>query len=223
MIKIFAGYDPREAQGFHVFMESAIRHTKGSFAIIPLCGAQKDGTNTFTYARFLVPSLCNFKGTAIFLDASDMLVRADLAELAALADPHYAVQVVQHEYRTQNPVKYIGTEMEVTNKDYPRKNWSSVVIWNCEHPKNAWLDAEVIQEISGSFLHRFSWLNDSEIGALPPEWNRLIGEQTGDAKLAHFTLGIPALSYYRDCEYTEEWHDAADRATAVPLEMVKVD
>jgi hypothetical protein len=213
MIRVFAGYDRREAQGFHVFLESLIRNAAEPVAITPLQGEQRDGTNAFTYARFLVPYLCDFQGQAIFVDGSDMLMRADIAELAALSDPRYAVQVVQHDYLTKHPRKYLGTEMEAANENYPRKNWSSVVLWNCEHPKHRWMEPAAIKKLPGSFLHRFSWLNNSEIGALPAEWNRLVGE-TQPTKLAHFTLGLPSIPAYRQLEHADEWHAITDKMHA---------
>ncbi len=216
MIRIFAGYDPRESAGFHVFTESLIRTTQSPIAITPINGEQRDGSNSFIYPRFLVPYLCGFQGTAIFMDGSDMLVRSDVAQLAALADPRYAVQVVKHDYRTSAHRKYIGTDMESANDDYPRKNWSSLVIWNCEHPKHRWMEPEAINACSGPFLHRFQWLKDEEIGSLPAEWNMLVGERD-EAKIAHFTLGIPAIAEYSRSEYAGEWRDMQNKSLAVPI------
>ena len=215
MIRIFAGYDEREALGFHVFMKSLIRTSSQPFALTPLTGDPRDGTNAFTYARFLVPYLCDFKGTALFVDGSDMLLREDIAELAALANPQYAVQVVKHDYMTRHPRKYLGTPMEADNHDYPRKNWSSVVVWNCEHPKHRWMEPEALKFAGGQFLHRFSWLRDEEIGALPEAWNLLVGEQES-AKLAHFTLGIPGFAAYADYPYAGEWLDIANSPKMEP-------
>src|SRR5437773_6505322 len=204
MIRLFCGYDPREAVGFHVFLESLIRTSSQPLSITPLCGEQKDGSNRFTYSRFLVPHLCDFRGSAIYLDGSDMLMRADIAELAGLADSRYAVQVVQHHYKTSHARKYMGTVMEAPNEDYPFKNWSSLIIWNCAHPKNAWLSPESVHSRTGTVLHRFSWLEPPDIGALPADWNYLVGEPQY-AKIAHFTLGIPAIPHYRDSVYAQEW------------------
>lgn len=215
-VRLFAGYDSRESAGFHAFTESIVRTASVPVSITALHGKSRDGTNAFTYARFLVPYLCDFKGTAIFLDGSDMLMRGDIAELAAMADSKYAVQAVKHDYQTKHPRKYVGTVMESDNQDYPRKNWSSVVIWNCEHLAHAWMEPPVLAEMTGAFLHRFGWLNDSEIGGLPAEWNRLIGEESGDAKIAHFTLGIPAIPHYADCEYGEEWFKMCQLSNGIP-------
>lgn len=216
LLRIFCGFDAREAHGFHVFTDSLIHTSREPVAIIPIHGDQKDGTNRFTYARFLVPYLCGFEGSAIFLDGSDMLMMADIAELANLYDPRYAVQVIQHHYQTAHPRKYIGTAMEADNEDYPRKNWSSVILWNCAHFKHAWMEPHVLEEMTGSFLHRFAWLNDGDIGALPAEWNVLIGEQQAEPNIAHFTLGIPAIDHYKDWDFAAEWAAASRQALAVP-------
>jgi lipopolysaccharide biosynthesis glycosyltransferase len=73
----------------------------------------------------LIPELMNFAGFAIFVDAADMLCRGDLTELWSMRDKNFAVQVVKHDYRTKHPRKYVGTELEADNQDYPRKNWSA--------------------------------------------------------------------------------------------------
>lgn len=206
LIKVFAGYDPREAIGFSVFVRSLLEYASVPVEIIPLSGPQRDGTNAFIYQRFLTPSLCGFKGTAIFLDASDMLMRADIAELAALADPFKAVQVVKHDYKTKHPRKYVGTALEADNRSYARKNWSSAIIWNCGHYANRFLTPENVAEATGADLHRFAHLPDGLIGELPAEWNHLVGEQKCDnPKIVHFTLGIPAMAHYQDCDFAREW------------------
>ena len=218
-LKVFCGYDKREAIGFHVFVQSLIERSSIPLEIIPLSGEQRDGTNAFIYARFLVPHLCNFQGRAIFLDASDMLMRADIAELVALFDDSKAVQVVQHDYQTRSPRKYIGTDMEAKNADYPRKNWSSLILWNCEHQFHRCLTPGFVRTSTGSFLHRFGWLPDSLIGALPNAWNRLVGEQDGEAKIAHWTLGIPGIEHYSKSAYADEWRATLDRMLRGPAEV----
>jgi hypothetical protein len=217
MLKVFLGYDQREAIGLHVCMQSIIETTP-NVAIIPVSGDQKDGTNRFSNARFLIPSLCDFDGMAIFLDGSDMLIRRDLNELAELADDTKAVQVVAHEPYLCSPKKYVGTAMESANAMYPRKNWSSVVVWNCAHECNHILTPKVVEEKSGAWLHRFSWIPDELIGRLPAQWNYLVKEQPfcGDAAIVHFTLGIPAIRAYRHCSFAYEWRSTACRSVEQP-------
>lgn len=218
MIPVFIGHDQRESIAFHVLEQSIIDRCSAPVAITPLAqrqlrgfDGQRDGTNGFIYSRFLVPELCDYQGWAIYLD-SDMLLRDDLVKLWDLRDESKAVQVVQHDYQTKFRRKLIGTPMEAENSDYPRKCWSSMVLWNCGHPMNRILTAEYVSEAPGSVLHRFSWLPDNLIGDLPREWNWLVGQYglSAAAKLVHFTYGAPCFSHYRRCDYSTEWHGAKE-------------
>lgn len=211
MIRLFCGYDPREAHGYAVFSQSVIEHASEPVQFIPLAGKQRDGTNAFTYARFEIPERCGWAGWAIFVDACDMLALADIAELWALRDKSKALQVVKHDYKTRHPRKYLGTPMECANEDYPRKNWSSVMLINCEHWAH-FQARERIRDGNGAFLHRFMWLEDDEIGSLPPEWNWLADEygENRAAKLLHWTAGFPGLSdHYRNAPMAAGWHKTA--------------
>lgn len=217
MIPLYVGYDPRESVAYHVFCQSVLDHASDPVQFIPLhkpmlqqFDGQRDGTNAFIFSRYLIPELQGYLGWAMFADG-DMLCREDIARLWALRDPDYAVQVVQHDYKTKHPRKYIGTPIENDNVDYPRKNWSSVVLWNCGHPGNRILNRELIESVGGSYLHRFQWLRDHEIGWLPPKWNRLIGEQEGEASIAHYTLGVPGIPHYQNDPHAAEWFAALER------------
>lgn len=215
MIPLYVGYDPREASAYHVFCQSVIERASVPVSFIPLhspmlrnFNGQRDGTNAFIFSRYLIPQLQKFDGWAIFADG-DMVCLEDIAELWRLRDERYAVQVVKHAYETKHHRKYIGTPLESKNVSYPRKNWSSLVLWNCSHPSNRILSREFVEDAGGQFLHRFEWLNLDEVGSLPFDWNHLVMEYALNdrAKLAHFTLGIPKFRHYRDCEYSREWHD----------------
>jgi len=201
VIQLFVGTDEREAIGLHVFNHSVWSRASQPVSITPIQGVT-DGTNAFTLARFLIPYHMGYNGFAIWMDGSDMLCLADIAELWALRNPFYALQVVKHDYKTRWPTKYLGQK----NLDYPRKNWSSLMMINCAH--FAWrnrITPENISEMSGSTLHRFDFLKDEYIGALPKQWNYLCAEpnQEGPAKIAHFTIGLPI--WYSDTEYANEW------------------
>jgi hypothetical protein len=100
--------------------------------------------------------------------------------------------------------KYLGSK----NEDYPRKNWSSVILWNCSNHPNRKLTPEFVQHSTGAYLHRFSWLDDERIGELPPEWNWLPDEYGAnpDAKLLHYTLGTPCFHEFADTPQADEWH-----------------
>jgi lipopolysaccharide biosynthesis glycosyltransferase len=221
-VPIFCGFDPREAAGFHTFCQSVIERSSVPVSFIPLHGpllnfdGQRDGTNAFIYSRFLVPYLQHFNGWAIFLDASDMVCVDDIVKLWNLREQYQfnkAVAVVKHDYKTKHERKYIGTPMEADNLDYPGKNRSSLILWNCSHYANRRLTPELVTESPGSFLHRFQWLGDDQIGELPPEWNCLSGEQdTAGASLLHFTLGSPGFKHYANSDGSLHWHRARKNA-----------
>ena len=213
MLPVYVGYDPRESCCYTAFTQSVIEHAQSPVSFIPLhqqmlngFDGQQDGTNSFIYSRYLVPYLNGYSGAALFVDG-DMHVTCDINELIDLFDPEYAVQVVKHDYSTRHGRKYIGTPLENDNVDYPRKNWSSVMIFNCSHPSNKILNPEFVADAGGSFLHRFQWLKDEEIGSLPREWNHLVGEfEQTDAKLYHHTLGTPGFAKYQHCESAKAWN-----------------
>ena len=210
-IPIFIGYDPREAIAFHVCANSIIRYASRPVAIIPLAlnlfddykETHTDGSNQFIYSRFLVPHLMNFRGHAIFIDG-DMVVREDIVKLWDLRRLDLDVQVVMHNYKTRMTEKYLGAK----NENYPRKNWSSVILWNCNSFPNRKLTPEFIQKSTGAELHRFTWLQDERIGELPPEWNWLPDEYgpNEDAKLLHYTLGAPCFHEFATTNQGSEWH-----------------
>lgn len=233
MLTLYVGFDPREACVYHVFCQSVIEHASGPVRFIPLHSpmlnnfdGQQDGTNAFIYSRYLVPYLNDFEGWAIFCDG-DMVVTADIYELYGLKDETKAVQVVKHDYETSSHRKYIGTPLESDNVDYPRKNYSSVILFNCGHRSNQILTPEFVSTMGPVTLHRFQWLNDSEIGGLPREWNHLVGEypENHKASLYHHTLGSPGFSYYANCESSRRWNSTLLNALHMsgerPGEMVR--
>jgi hypothetical protein len=223
VIPLYIGADPRESAGLHVFIQSVMDSSSAPVAFIPLhkpmlegFDGQRDGTNAFIYSRFLVPHLQHYEGWALFADGSDMVCLEDIKTLWAMRDDRFAVQVVKHDYKTKHARKYLGTSMEAKNEDYPRKNWSSLILWNCGHRANRRLTPELVQESPGSFLHRFQWLADDQIGELPAEWNVLVLEQdTGGASLLHHTLGIPGFNHYQHCDASEHWHRAMKKVAHV--------
>lgn len=157
----------------------------------------------FSISRFLVPSLSS--GWSLFLDC-DMLARADLVELFELADPSKAVMCVKHNYVPATMLK-MDRQLQTF---YARKNWSSVMLFNGDHPANQLLTVDLVNLMPGRDLHRFCWLDDEEIGELPPEWNWLVGysDLTLDPKLVHFTDGVPLLPGYENVPFADEWRKA---------------
>lgn len=211
-LRIFVGYDPRESTAYHVLCNSIIRHSTIPVSFHPLAlknmtsfysdKNHTDGSNQFIYSRFLVPYLSNYEGWSLFVDG-DMLVRSDVADLFNFMDEEKSCIVVKHDYKTKMEEKYLGAK----NENYPRKNWSSVILFNNALCKQ--LTPEFVQNATGAELHRFYWTGDDNlIGELPIEWNWLSQEfgVNEDAKLVHYTLGTPSFFDFAKGEMADEWH-----------------
>ena len=216
-MKVFVGYDTREDIAYQVCKHS-IESKQSDASVRPLKqqelrdagwytrGIDKLASTEFTFTRFLIPELCNFNGWALFMDC-DMILKTDIKQLFDQADDKYAVMCVQHDYSPSATTKMDGQTQTI----YPRKNWSSVMLFNCGHKSNAKLTQNLINDpkITGAYLHRFSWLKDKEVGELSPEWNWLVGHykepKDGTPKLIHYTEGGPWFENYRNCEYHQDW------------------
>lgn len=211
---IYIGYDQREDDAYRVVCSSIRRQCDRR--IVPLVQSQlRDiglytrpvdhlASTEFSFTRFLTPMMNGYDGWALFIDC-DMLFLESPDRLFDLADDKYAVMCVKHDYRPTSTIKMDGKTQHL----YPRKNWSSVMLFNCAHPSNRNLTVDVVNTESGSFLHQMKWLKDEEIGELPKEWNWLAGwykePDDGAPKLIHYTEGGPWFSGYEDCEYAAEW------------------
>lgn len=213
-LKIYIGYDSKEDVAYNVCVKSLLKYSSKELDIKPLVLKDliKSGIYTrevdplssteFTFSRFLVPYLNDYKGKALFCDC-DFLFLDDVSKLFDLFHHMYAVQCCKHDYYPKNKTKMDGAIQHI----YPRKNWSSLMLFNCEHPSNMILDPHMVNTHSGQYLHRFNWLQDREIGSLPLEWNYLVNwYKNGDPKALHFTEGGPWHENYKNCEYSNFWH-----------------
>jgi|TARA_B110000908_G_scaffold133935_1_gene158170 lipopolysaccharide biosynthesis glycosyltransferase len=218
-LKIFVGWDSREDIAYQVCKQSLTSTASVDIKIIPLKQKQlklddlywrdkdKLASTEFTFTRFLIPELMNFKGWALFIDC-DFVALEDVKKLFAQADDRYAIMCAHHDYTPKEGFKMDGKAQLA----YPRKNWSSMMLFNCGHPSNKKLTKELINdpETTGKYLHRFSWLNDSEIGQLSHEWNWLVGwykePKDGKPKFLHYTEGGPWFDAYADCEYANQYY-----------------
>jgi hypothetical protein len=214
--RIYIGFDRREPQAYEVARFSLVRRASIEVAVMPIKldelrarglywrGADPLAATEFTYSRFLTPALAGFKGWALFCDC-DFLWLGDIAELAAHAGTPKALYCVQHDYRPKESIKMDGAVQTV----YPRKNWSSLMLFNCEHPAVKRLTPDVVNSGSGAFLHRMQWVADHDIGALPVEWNWLEGwnqkPERGTPKAVHFTRGGPWFEQWRHVDYGGLW------------------
>ncbi|WVZ01988.1 hypothetical protein V8G54_022794 [Vigna mungo] len=217
--KVFVGYDPREDIAYEVCRHSILKKASIPVEIIPIKQSElrKNGlywrekdqyeSTEFSFSRFLTPKLANYEGWAMFVDC-DFLYLADIKELRDLIDEKYAVMCVQHEYVPKEATKMDGAVQTV----YPRKNWSSMVLYNCGHPKNSVLTPEAVNTETGAFLHRFQWLQDDEIGSIPFVWNFLEGhnkvvenDPSTFPKAIHYTRGGPWFEAWKNCAFADLW------------------
>jgi len=215
-IPVYVGYDSREDIAYQVCKHSITRREPGA-TVKPL--KQKDmresglytreidklASTEFTFTRFFIPHLQNYQGWAVFCDC-DFVWTVPTTDLKQYCDPSKAVVVVQHDYTPAEGMKMDGKQQHI----YPRKNWSSMILWNCAHPKNKVLTPELLNKETGAFLHRFQWLDDEDIGSLPHHYNWLVGwykePQDGKPKIYHWTEGGPwFVDNYFDCEYADVW------------------
>lgn len=231
---IFIGFDPREVDAYAVARASIHRHEVRPYPIRPVhlqtlrasglytrpteirdgrlwdCISEAPCATEFSISRFLVPHLAG-AGWALFMD-SDMLVRSKIGELFAQFDPTKAVMCVKHRHDPSEGVKMDGQ----AQTRYARKNWSSVMAFNCAHPSNAALTVEMVNSVPGRDLHAFCWLKDDEIGDLPVSWNWLAGHSDPEIEpdIVHFTEGVPSMPGYEDAPYADEWRAELTRWAA---------
>ena len=212
---VYVGWDSREDIAYRVCEYSIHKHNK-DINVFPIKQHEviqnnlywrdldKFSTTEFTFTRFLVPYLSNYQGWAIFTDC-DFLFLDDVKKVFDQADDQYAVMVVKHDYTPEEIEKMDGA----LQRNYPRKNWSSFILWNCGHTLNQCLNLRMVNEESGKYLHRFAWLPDEAIGSLSLEWNWLTDwykePDDGSPKALHYTLGGPWFKNYKTCDYSEHW------------------
>lgn len=224
MIPIYVGYDAREADAYKVCEASILKYSKQFVAPLNQVGLRVSGlydrpyhtegaqrydtrdgkpfSTEFSFTRFLVPALAQYQGWAMFCDG-DFMFRADVEELFALRDERYAVMCVKHDYRPKESVKMDGQAQQM----YARKNWSSLMLFNCRHEKNKRLTPKMVNFLTGAQLHGMTWLADADIGSLPETWNWLEGysSQAWAPKAVHYTRGVPSMPGYENTPYADEW------------------
>lgn len=192
MNRLFIGFDHRQPVSYTILQHSIFTRTDTPVSITPLCINQlpikREGLTPFTWSRFLVPHLCDFKGWGLFLDI-DMLVLGDINELFQLADDRFAVMVSKNKHKFE---------------------WASAILFNCAHPDNTKLTPEFVEQAAG--LHQINWTDS--IGAFPGEWNHLVGydDPRENPKLVHYTQGIPIFPETMDGGYRSEYATEVESA-----------
>jgi len=217
----FIGYDSKEDIAYRVCKQSLLKKSSIEINVIALKlyelitkkiykrNVDPLASTEFTYSRFLVPSLMNYNGWAVFCDC-DFLFFHDVAELFKGLSNDKAVYCVKHDYTPKERHKMDGQQQTV----YPRKNWSSFIVFNCAHPSNRKLSIDLVNNESGSYLHQFQWLQDNEIGSLDERWNWLEGwtshYNNQNPYAVHFTRGGPWFDEWKDVEFALEWYKERD-------------
>ena len=213
VLNVYIGFDESEIVAYHTLSHSIIKNASGPVRISPICSAHfknffnrprdEKQSNDFSFTRFLVPYLNEYSGYAIFMDC-DMMLRTDIFEVLKEVSHDDAVSVVKHDYTPSNELKYLNNIQYA----YPRKNWSSFVVWNCGHVKHRMLTPKFVETATGLELHRFTWLDDDEIGSLDVGWNWLVGDYIDpphDVKNVHWTVGGPYFNEYSGVDFSDEW------------------
>ena len=221
--RIFIGYDSNEPVALHVLAHSIITRASRPVSITPIVLSQTPLTRPrdqfqsteFSFSRFLVPWMCDYKGKAVFMD-SDMLCLTDICELWDMPMDR-TVAVVKHDYRPNMENKFLNQPQS----SYPKKNWSSLMVFNCE--QCAALTPERVNTATGAYLHQFQWVEYGDveaysmIGELPGAWNYLVGEENqGDinyAKILHYTRGTPCFAKYSHGLEAILWRKERDKMT----------
>lgn len=226
-LPFYIGWDAREDRAYRVAEASLRQHSTIPLTVTPLRLAalrqqglywrqaivdntgqrvdRHDGqpfSTDFAFSRFLVPQLQNYQGWAVFCDC-DFLFRCDVADLLDYCANRYAVVVVKHQHQ---PLETSKMDNQVQTA-YPRKNWSSFILWNCAHPAHQALTLHAVNTWSGRQLHSFSWVPDKAIGSLPVAWNWLEGSSDShiNPHAVHFTRGGPWFPDYQNVAYAAEW------------------
>lgn len=237
-LQVYVGWDPREIKAHDVAVHSIKSRTsnadvhalklsnipelnrpvewRGNLMWCPISDAPLG--SEFSISRFAIPFLT--KGWAVFMD-SDMVCLNDIWNIMEYADEKYAAMVVKHVHVPTEEEKARVAQIDRMQTGYSRKNWASVILWNCNHEANRRLTWDMLNTLPGRDLHRFCWLADDEIGELPQSWNYLVdvNEPSDDINIAHYTLGGPWVKNWAPRESDRIWNEANEAMVNNPVEV----
>jgi hypothetical protein len=238
-IRVFIGWDQRDIAAFEVCRHSLLRHASVPVEIVALkdwdlrakgiywrayhvdergqMWDARDGkpfSTNFSYTRFCIPALEGYGDEPVVFCDADMLWRADVAELVALAG-NAAVACVKHDHRPAEREKMTGNIQTV----YARKNWSSLMVMRPS--RCAGLTKYAINNMPRDWLHGMCWIDEAAIGELPEAWNWLDGwsDPAIDPKVVHYTRGTPDMPGYETTVFADDWRDALNVAHHDPAAM----
>jgi lipopolysaccharide biosynthesis glycosyltransferase len=212
MWKVFIGWDPAQAEAAEVCKYTLLKHStlpvQVNFLRLKDLKEQKliwkndpAATTETTMTRWLVPHLSNYHGWSLYVDP-DFVFFADIRELFQSQEPRYATMVVKTPYKPKSTTRLDGR----VTAAYGRKCWSSLMLFNCEHPKSKQLTPEYINNSNMSNLHRMDWANTNEIGGISEEWQVIPGHTDiailqSPIKALHYTEGGPWTAAGRSVPY----------------------
>ena len=209
-LKIVIGFDRSEVAAYHALCNSILNRSSKPLFFMPLYLPQlevdnlmwrKDrGSTDFSFSRFLTPYLAGYKGLVLFMDC-DFVCRADISQLFDEMPLDKCVGVVKHDYRPTNATKFLGNPQHA----YPKKLWSSLMMFNCASARVKSLTPKIVNEAEGSYLHQFEWTADHRIHGFDESWNFIPGHSEGEPKMIHYTEGGPWFKDYRGVPHASEW------------------
>ena len=180
-IRLFVGTDSTQRLAARVLEYSIKCHSSMSVDFVPMCDVPvplpRDPRNRprtgFSFARFLIPSLCGYQGRAIYLDA-DMLVFDDISKLWDL------------------PLGEAGVLCAEQPTDKGRIRQYSVLLLDCA--RLPWRIEEIVRSLDDGrydyarLMHDFCLVEPERVSAsLPFEWNSLEFHDPGRTCLLHYT------------------------------------
>lgn len=229
-LKVFIGYDPAEHEAAMVCAASLRRVTNGEIEPVFLnqdrlraaglytrtedwrgqkycLESQSTMSTQFSNSRFLTPILAQ-SGWALFVDC-DMVFYEDPRLMLDEAQDNCPLYCAQHRHDGAEASKMMG----MAQTQYSRKNHSSVMLFDCDHPDNQRLSMWDVNHRPGRDLHQFYWLDDDKIGNLQRKWNQLVGVThlpVTTEGIVHWTLGGPWFDGWVPQPYDDLW--LAERA-----------
>ena len=222
MWRVFIGWDPAQQEAAEVCKYTLMKHStiplqvgfirlKDMLEQKLIWSEDTEATTETTLTRFLVPHLSQYQGWSLYVDP-DFVFLGDVREIFQSMEARYACSVVKLQYKPTQDTRLDGRPQA----HYPRKCWSSMILYNCSHGKCKSLTPEFINQSKPNFLHRFDWLAGNEISGMNPEWQVIPGHADSalkdkDIRALHFTEGGPWHPDCRSIKYGWYYADALNQ------------
>lgn len=212
-VRVFVGADRSQALAVKVLAHSIERHTALPVEVVPMIDlpvrAPKDPVNWqrtgFSFSRFCIPQLADYRGRAIYLDA-DMLVFTDIAKLWNL--PFKGAKVIIQ--------ADLPSDRQKTHQKHgapaKRVKQCAVMLLDCDR-----LDWNINHIIDGfdrgdydyeRLMYDLCILEEADIQyGVPFCWNSMEHYEAGETALIHYTDMLTQPWVYRQNPYGYLWLD----------------